>query len=97
MWFMENAWVIPIIPAVAFVLIILVGKHLPMQGSELGVLSMVASLVLSVGAAWQWIDRVTGAEEGEGALAGPNWVILSDTSQLVETQAGIGGTFLPDR
>ena len=37
------------------------------------------------------------AEEGEGALAGPNWVILSDTSQLVETQAGIGGTFLPDR
>ena len=68
MWFMENAWVIPIIPAVAFALIILFGKHLPMKGSELGILSMLASLVLSVGAAWQWIDRVRGAEEGEGAL-----------------------------
>jgi NADH-quinone oxidoreductase subunit L len=67
MWFMEHAWLIPIIPAVAFGLIILVGKRLPMQGSELGVLSMLASLVLSVGAAWQWIDRVTGAEGSEGA------------------------------
>ena len=67
MWFMENAWLIPIIPAVAFALIILIGKRLPMQGSELGVLSMVASLVLSVGAAWQWIDRVTGAEGGHSA------------------------------
>ena len=38
MWFMENAWVIPIIPGAAFVLIILFGKHLPMKGSELGIL-----------------------------------------------------------
>ncbi|MGD9705094.1 MAG: NADH-quinone oxidoreductase subunit L [Acidimicrobiia bacterium] len=67
MWFLEHAWLIAVIPAVAFGLIILIGKRLPMQGSELGVLSMLASLVLSVGAAWQWIDRVTGAEGGHSA------------------------------
>ncbi|MFM7871453.1 MAG: NADH-quinone oxidoreductase subunit L, partial [Actinomycetota bacterium] len=60
-WFLENAWLIPIVPAVAFVLIIFFGKRLPRKGSELGVLSMLGSLVLSVGAAWQWIQRVNGA------------------------------------
>ncbi|MBA3982914.1 MAG: NADH-quinone oxidoreductase subunit L [Acidimicrobiia bacterium] len=60
-WFLDNAWLIPIIPGVAFALIILIGKRLPMQGSELGVASMAASLVLSVGAAYQWIQRVDDA------------------------------------
>ena len=64
-WFLDNAWIIPVIPAVAFALIILFGKKLPMKGSELGVLSMVASLVLAGGAAFQWIDRVNSASEGQ--------------------------------
>jgi NADH-quinone oxidoreductase subunit L len=62
-WFLENAWVIPIIPAVAFVLIIFFGKKMPMKGSEFGVASMLASLVLAVGAAWQWIQRVDGVSK----------------------------------
>jgi len=45
-WFLENAWLIPIIPAVAFALIIFFGKKLPMKGSELGVASMIGSLIL---------------------------------------------------
>ena len=57
-WFLDHAWLIPIIPAVAFVLIIFFGKKLPMKGSELGVLSMLASLAFAGGAAWQWIQRV---------------------------------------
>jgi NADH-quinone oxidoreductase subunit L len=64
-WFLEHAFLIPIIPAVAFALIIFFGKKLPMKGSELGVLSMVASLVFSVGAALQWINRVNGAAEDQ--------------------------------
>ena len=60
-WFLEHAFIIPIIPAVAFALIIFFGKKLPMKGSELGILSMLASLVFSVGAALQWISRVNGA------------------------------------
>ncbi|MEY2744423.1 MAG: NADH-quinone oxidoreductase subunit, partial [Actinomycetota bacterium] len=62
-WFLENAWLIPVIPAIAFALIILIGKRLPMKGSELGVASMLASLVLSAGAAYQWIQRVNSATE----------------------------------
>ena len=62
-WFLEHAWVIPIIPAVAFALIIFFGKKLPMKGSELGVLSMLASLVIAAGAGFQWIDRVNSASE----------------------------------
>ena len=62
-WFLEHAWLIPVVPAIAFALIILIGKRLPMKGSELGVLSMVASLVLSAGAAYQWIQRVNSAAE----------------------------------
>jgi NADH-quinone oxidoreductase subunit L len=60
-WFLENAWIIPIVPAVAFVLIIFFGKRLPMKGSELGVASMIGSLVLALGAAYQWIQRVDDA------------------------------------
>jgi NADH-quinone oxidoreductase subunit L len=62
-WFLEHAWLIPIVPAVAFVLIIFFGKQLPKKGSELGVLSMLGSLALSIGAAWQWIQRVDGAND----------------------------------
>jgi len=64
-WFMDNAWLIPVVPTVAFALIILIGKRLPMKGSELGVFSMVISLVLSAGTAYQWIQRVNGASEGQ--------------------------------
>jgi NADH-quinone oxidoreductase subunit L len=69
-WFLENAWLIPVIPAVAFFLILLVGKRLPMKGSELGLASMVASLVLAVGATYQWIDRVESAGGGHGGKEG---------------------------
>ena len=62
-WFLENAWLIPVIPAIAFALIILIGKRLPMKGSELGVLSMFGSLVLSASAGYQWIQRTNSATE----------------------------------
>jgi NADH-quinone oxidoreductase subunit L len=70
-WFLEHAWLIPVIPAVAFAIIIGFGKKLPMKGSEVGIASMLASLVLAVGTTWQWIQRVDAVHgsEGEGALA----------------------------
>ncbi len=70
-WFLEHAWLIPVIPAVAFAIIIVFGKKLPMQGSEVGLASMSASLVIAVGTTWQWIQRVDAVHgsEGEGALA----------------------------
>ncbi len=75
MWFLEHAYLIPIIPAIAFAGIIVFGKKLPMQGSELGVASMVASLVLSVGAAYQSIQRVhdAGEEYAEPVIRSVTW------------------------
>ena len=67
MWFMEHAWLIPLIPAVSFWLIILFGKRLPFKGSEIGVTAVGASFVLALCTAFQWIQRVEdakGAEEG---------------------------------
>ena len=62
-WFLEHAWLIPVVPVIAFVLIILFGKRLPMKGSELGVLSMLSSFVLAAGAGYQWIQRTNSATE----------------------------------
>jgi len=62
-WFLEHAWLIPVIPAVAFFLIIFFGKKMPRGGSEIGIASMVAALVLSAGATYQWIDWSHHSEE----------------------------------
>jgi NADH-quinone oxidoreductase subunit L len=78
-WFLTHAWLIPLIPGIGFTLIILFGKFerdgkrvLPMNGAEIGLASMVSGLVLSIGAAYQWIQQYGGEKvekEGE-ALAG---------------------------
>jgi NADH-quinone oxidoreductase subunit L len=70
MWFLENAWLVPLIPAVSFVVILLLGSRFPRKGAEIGIAAVGASFVLSVGAAYQWINRVRDAEgsEGEGGL-----------------------------
>ncbi len=62
-WFLDNVWLAPVVPTIGFVLIILFGKKLPKKGSEIGVLSLLGSLVLASGAAWQWIQRVNSASE----------------------------------
>ncbi|MEO8364464.1 MAG: NADH-quinone oxidoreductase subunit L [Ilumatobacteraceae bacterium] len=63
-WFIEHAWLVPLVPAIAFALIILVGKRLPMKGSEIGIISMITSLVIASGAGYQWIQRVhSGGKE----------------------------------
>jgi NADH-quinone oxidoreductase subunit L len=62
-WFLENAWIIPVIPAIAFALIIFFGKKMPYKGAEFGIASMLGALFFSGAAAYQWIQRVNGASE----------------------------------
>jgi len=71
MFFLENAWLVPLIPALSFVVILLFGKRLPYQGSEVGIASVGASFVLACGAAIQWIDRVGDAGGDEHGGEGP--------------------------
>ena len=65
---LANAWIIPLIPAVSFVLILFFGKKLPRQGSEIGIVAVATSFVLSCVTAVQWIQRVNDAEGDHGAL-----------------------------
>jgi len=58
---LRNAWIIPLLPALSFAGILLLGKRLPRKGAELGIGAVGASFVLACVAAWQWIDRVEGA------------------------------------
>ena len=71
-WFLEHAWLIPLIPGVAYAVIILFGKFeingkrvLPWAGAEVGVASMLAGLVLAIGTTYQWIHHVRGVAEAE--------------------------------
>jgi NADH-quinone oxidoreductase subunit L len=70
MWFLDQAWLVPLIPALSFVVILLLGKRMPRHGSEIGVSAVAVSFVLSCGAAIQWINRVQDAKGGSalGAL-----------------------------
>ena len=69
-WFLEHAWLIPVVPAVAFFLIIFFGKRLPKGGSEIGIASMLGALVLASGTAYQWVQRVEdSASHGGEAIA----------------------------
>ncbi|MFI5045821.1 MAG: NADH-quinone oxidoreductase subunit L [Acidimicrobiia bacterium] len=68
---LEQAWLLPTIPAVSFVLILLLGKRFPNKGSEIGIFAVGTTFVLSIVTAFQWIDRVdaaTGHSEGLRAL-----------------------------
>ncbi len=61
-WFLENAWLVGLIPVIGFAIILFFGKKLPMKGAEVGLASMAASLVVSVGACIEWMQRTNSAE-----------------------------------
>ncbi len=58
---LNYGWIIPVIPAVSFCLILFFGKRMPRHGSEIGIVAVGASFVLSCVAVYQWIDRVDSA------------------------------------
>jgi NADH-quinone oxidoreductase subunit L len=62
---LRNAWIIPLLPAASFVLILLFGKRLPKKGAELAVGAVGAAFVLSCITAVQWIQRVSDHEADE--------------------------------
>jgi NADH-quinone oxidoreductase subunit L len=92
MWFLENAWLVPLIPAVSFWLILLFGKHLPRKGAELGIAAVGAAFVLSVGAVVQWINRVNDAEGGEHGVEGALRALGRSVGRLAQEEGDHGVT-----
>jgi NADH-quinone oxidoreductase subunit L len=87
-WFDNNAWLIPLIPAVSFVVILLFGKRFPRHGSEIGILAVGASFVMSCGAALGWISHIRGFEAstlqekltGGAIVHSTNWFTIGKTT-----------------
>ncbi|MEM9747295.1 MAG: NADH-quinone oxidoreductase subunit L [Actinomycetota bacterium] len=62
-WFLENLWLVALIPAIGYALIMFFGKKMPNGGSEFGLASMGLSLVVATGALLQWMQRVDSGDE----------------------------------
>ncbi len=56
-WFLENAWLVPLLPAISFVLILFFGKKMPFKGAEFGITAVSISFVLAVLTGIAWLDH----------------------------------------
>ena len=61
---LRYAWVIPLLPAISFVLILLFGKRMPRKGSEIGIAFVGVACALAFVAAFQWVERVNDVSSG---------------------------------
>jgi len=59
---LESAWVIPLIPAASFFLILFFGKRMPKKGAEIGIAALGVCFVLALATNWQWHNHVNDAE-----------------------------------
>jgi len=66
---LDNVWIIPLIPAVSYLLILFFGKRMPKKGAEIGIAALGAAFVLACITVMQWIDRVEAAVSKEGGAA----------------------------
>ena len=67
-FFLDFAWLVPLLPALSFLGILLFGKRLPRKGSELGIAAVAGSFLLAVGAAVTWVGHRDAAHEGVAAV-----------------------------
>ena len=65
-WFLDHAWLIPLIPAISYWVILLFGKRYKERAAWIGLASIGSAWVLAVGTVVQWIGRVNDAEEAHG-------------------------------
>jgi NADH-quinone oxidoreductase subunit L len=59
----DYAWIIPTLPAVAFFVILLLGKRLPRQGDFVGIAAISGSLIVAIGILVQAFGNAGGGED----------------------------------
>jgi NADH-quinone oxidoreductase subunit L len=73
---LTHAWIIPLIPAVSFVLILAFGKKLPRGGSEIGITSVAMAFVLALAVMVGWIGRVNDHVAPEGRQSAQSYLTV---------------------
>ena len=70
----DYAWIIPTLPAVAFFVILLLGKRLPRGGDFVGIAAIAGSLVIAIGVLLQAFSNA-GAHAGDDPEHPTTWVV----------------------
>src|SRR3990170_8884383 len=73
---MEQAWLIPAIPAAAFVVLVLVGRYLPRRGDWVAIGAATASFVLFFPVLIDLLDKLEGPDFP--GRQGWDWVSFGD-------------------
>ncbi|HEY3142839.1 MAG TPA: NADH-quinone oxidoreductase subunit L [Acidimicrobiales bacterium] len=88
---LENAWIIPLIPAASFLLILFFGKRLPRKGSEIGVAAVGLAFVLALVVNVQWFHHVDNAGERSGhseEATDDGWFAYAPNTNVAVTSDG---------
>ena len=99
-WFLENAWIIPLLPAISFALILFFGKRMPYKGAEIGITAVSVSFILAILTGVAWLDHRDhfelekyGEEKAiavsDGAISATDTVAYA--ARFVAAEAGEGG------
>jgi NADH-quinone oxidoreductase subunit L len=56
-WFVDNAWVIVLLPFVSAAMTLFLGKRTPGRGAVYGIAAVGAAFVLSLGVLWQFVQH----------------------------------------
>jgi len=62
-WFLRYSWLIALLPAVAAVFTLFIGKRTPGKGSVYGITALAGALVMSLGVLWTFVDGERGFYE----------------------------------
>jgi len=95
-WFLENVFVIPLIMAISFAVILFFGKRMPKGGSEVGIAAVGLCFVLSLLTAGQWIGQVNAADNYSGGdeysidVGGPGETAVGSAAFGAEAPSGPG-------
>jgi NADH-quinone oxidoreductase subunit L len=79
---MSEAWLLPVVPAAAFVTLVLIGNYLPRKGDWLAILAILASFVLLFPIAKDLTDALAASEHFSGVANGTTWLQVGDALQL---------------
>ena len=94
-WFLENVWLIPLLPAISFFVILFFGKRMPKGGAEVGIAAIGLAFVLAILTNVAWIDH---RDHFDGPIQSARTGLVDEGSHSeeaagVEDETALGTTF----